>query len=60
MLSAGQLADNAHVPVLLCIVTVAVALAGVPLTALTEQIPLVPMIAGTVLALVVALTAKLV
>ena len=58
MLSVAQLAVRLQVPVALVIVTVAVALAGVPLTAPTEQTPAVPVIAGIVLALVVALTAK--
>jgi len=49
-----------HVPVPLVIVTVAVALDGVPMTGPTVQMPAIPVIVGMVVALVVAVTPKLV
>jgi hypothetical protein len=47
-----------QVPELLIIVTPALALAGVPVTAPTVQTLVVPVICGMVLALVVAVTLK--
>ena len=58
--SAAHVAVRVHVPVPLVMVTPAVALAGVPLTAPTVQTLVVPVICGMVLALVVAVTVKLV
>ncbi len=49
---------SVHVPVPLIMVTVALALVGVPPTAETVQTPAVPAIVGMILALVVAATAK--
>ena len=57
MVVANQLAVSVQVPVPLFMVTVALALAVVPLTAPTEQTAL-PVIVGTVLELVVAVTVK--
>ncbi len=51
---------SVHVPVPLIIVTVAVALAGVPPTAPTAQTPAVPAMVGITPALVAAVTPKLV
>lgn len=53
---AGHEAAVVHVPVPLVMVTIACALAAVPVTRPTEQIPLVPLILGNTPALVVAVT----
>jgi hypothetical protein len=53
-------AVSAHVPVPLIMVTVALALAAVPVTAPTVQTPAVPAMVGIVEAFVVAATGKLV
>ena len=58
--SATQVAVRAQTPLPLDIVTVAVALSGVPVGTLTVQTPSVPVMVGMVLALVVVVTTKLV
>ena len=55
-MSAAQFAARLQVPVPLVMVTVALALAGVPLTLPAEQGPEATVIVGRVLALVVAVT----
>ncbi len=60
MVVAAQLAVMVQVPLLAFMVTVALALVGVPLTAPTVQIPAVPLMVGMTPALVVAVTVKLV
>jgi len=56
---AGQVAATVQDPVPLVIVTSALELVGVPLTAPTVQMPEVPVICGSIPALVVAVTVKL-
>lgn len=53
---AAQFAVTVHVPAPVSIVTVALALAGVPLTLPTEQTPVVPVMVGITGAFVVAVT----
>lgn len=53
---AAQFAVTVHVPAPVSIVTVAPALFGVPVTATTEQTPVVPVMVGITDAFVVAVT----
>jgi hypothetical protein len=56
LLSAAQFAETAHVPVPVSMVMVALALAAVPVTAPALQMPAVPAMVGSVLALLLAVT----
>jgi hypothetical protein len=58
LLVAGQFAVKVHVPVPESMVTVALALAGVPVSAPTEHTPAVPARVGITPELVVAVTLK--